>query len=112
MRLIRPRLKKMACSLHKAHYSKMATVPLIGFIASSRGLFQEESNLRRVCTRDGFDLNAYKLLKKSGYDFSKPRPLGNVIDVRLYGLNSKQKVIHRQGGRVVTPRISLRCIPT
>jgi len=55
-----------------------APLPDVG--TSSKGLFQEESGLPRVRTSDGFDLNAYKLMKKSDYDFSKPPPLGNVIE--------------------------------
>ena len=46
---------------------------------------------------DGFDLNVYKLMKKSGYDVSKTLSLGNVIEFRPYGLNDTQKMIQRQG---------------
>jgi len=40
-----------------------------------------------VRTSDGFDSNAYKLMKRYGYDFSKPPLLGSVIGTRPYGLN-------------------------
>jgi len=39
-------------------------------------------------TSDGFDLFAYKLMKMSGYDFSKPTSLAYVIDAKPYGLNN------------------------
>ena len=42
---------------------------------------------------DGFDPNVYKLMKKLGYDFNKPAPLGNVIEARPYGLNGTLKMI-------------------
>jgi len=46
---------------------------------------------------DRFDPNAYKLMKKFGYDFSKPPPLWNVIEVRPYRFNDTQKMTQRQG---------------
>jgi len=83
----------------------MATTPLPGFVASSRGLLQEEGGLPKACTSDGFDPNAYKLMKRFGNDFRKPPLLGSVIKARPYGLNDTQKMIQKQGGGVVTPRI-------
>jgi len=81
--------------IHKVRHNKMTTTPPPGFVASSRGLLQEENGLPRMCTSDGFDPNAYKLTKKSDYDLRQPPPLGNVIAVRPYGLNDTQKVIQR-----------------
>jgi len=46
-------------------------VHLDGFIVSSKASLQEEVDLPKVRTDDGFDPNAYKLLKKSGYDFNR-----------------------------------------
>jgi len=43
---------------------------------SSKGSLQEEVDLLKVRTDDGFDPNAYKLLKKYGYDFNRPVLLG------------------------------------
>ena len=60
----------------------MATTPFFDFVASSRSLLQEESGLSRVHISDGFDPNAYELMKKYHYDFNKPPPLGNVIEAR------------------------------
>ena len=65
----------------------MVTTPLPSFVTSPRGLLQEESGLPRVHTSDGFSPNAYKLMKKFGYDLSKRPPLWNVIEARSYGLN-------------------------
>ena len=73
--------------LNKACHSKMATTPLSSFITSFGGVLQEEYALSRVRTRDGFDLNVYKLIKKSCYDFSKASSFGNVVEARPYGLN-------------------------
>jgi len=75
----------------------MAATPLPCFVTSFRGLLQEESGLPKVHTSDGFDSNAYKLMNKFGYEFSKPPPLGNVIEARPYELNSTQKMIQKTG---------------
>jgi len=50
-------------------------------------------------------------MKRSSYDFSKPPLLGIVIEPMPYGLNNTQKMIQKQGGRVVTPRIGLGNVP-
>jgi len=89
----------------------MDTTPFPSFVASSRGLFQEEGGLRKTRTSDGFDPNAYKLMKRFGYNFSKWPLLGNAIEARPYGLNNTHKMIQKQGGGVVTPRISLGYVP-
>jgi len=68
----------------KACYSKLAKASLLGFVSSSKGLFQEESNLTRVCTGDGFSPNEYKLMGKSNYDFSIPPSLGHVIKTKAF----------------------------
>jgi len=64
---------------HKASQSKVVRAPLAGFVVSSQGSLQEEVDLPKVRTNDGFYPNAYKLLKKFGYDFNRPGPLGCVI---------------------------------
>jgi len=69
-------------SVHKANYNKLTTTPLPSFVASSKRLLQEESDLPKVCISDRFDLNAYKLMRSSGYDFSKLPSLGHVIEVK------------------------------
>jgi len=51
-------------------------------------------------------------MKRSVYDFSKPSLLGNVIEVRPYGLNDTQKMIQKQGGAVVTTKIGLGYVPS
>jgi len=46
-------------------------------------------------------------MKRSDYDFSKPPLLGTVVEARPYGLNDTHKMIQKQGGGVVAPRIGL-----
>ena len=84
----------------------MVRARLAGFIMSSKGSLQEEVDLPKVRTEDGFDPNSYKLMKKSGYDFNKPVPLGCVIDI-----NETQKRIQEQGGDVVAPKVGLGYAP-
>jgi len=73
--------------IHNASQSKLVSGPLTDFIMSSNGSLQEEADLSKVRTEDGFDPNVYKLLKKSGYDFNRPVPLGCVIEANSYGIN-------------------------
>jgi len=73
----------------------LTKAPLPGFITSSKGLLQEESNLPSMRTSDGFNLNGYKLMEKSGYDFSKPPSPGHVIEAKPYVLNDMQKMMQR-----------------
>jgi len=97
--------KNGVLQLRKPCHKKMAVAPLLGFASYSRGLLQEEGGLPKVPTSDRFDPNAYKLTKRSGYDFSTPPLLGSVIEARHYRLNDTQKMIQEQGGGIVTPRI-------
>jgi len=98
--------------LHKACHNKVATTPLPSFVASFRGLLQEESGIPKARISDEFVLNAYRLMKRSNYDFSKPPLLGSVIEQRSYGLNDTQKMIEKKGGGIVTPRIGLGYVPS
>ena len=84
--------KNVVLSPHKACHSKMATTPLLGFVAFSRGLLQEKRELPMVHTSYGFDPNIYKLMKRFDYDFSKRPLLWNVIEGRPYRLNDTQKM--------------------
>jgi len=66
-----------------------------GVAASSKGLLYEESDLPVVRTSDGLDLDVYKLMDKSGYDFSKPPSLRHVIDTKPYGPNDVQTMVQK-----------------
>ena len=61
-----------------------------------------------MCTSDGFNPDTYKLMEKSGYDFSKPPSLGHIIGAKPYGPNDAQKIVQKQGSGIMTPRIG-RC---
>jgi len=65
----------------------MTKAPLPGVVTCSKGLLQEESDLLTVSTSYGFDLDAYKLMEESGYEFTKQLSLGHVIDPKPYGPN-------------------------
>jgi len=64
-----------------------------------------------VRTSNGFYLDAYKLLEELGYVFIKALFLGHVIEAKPYGPNDMPRMIHRQGGRLMTPRIALNDAP-
>jgi len=69
----------------------MTKAHLLGVATSSKGLVQEESNPLMVRTSDGFNLNIYKLMEKSGYDFSKQPSLGYIIEAKPYRPKDTQK---------------------
>ena len=71
----------------------MTKVPLPSVKTSSKGLFQEESDLLTVRRSDAFDPDAYKLMEESGYGFNKPSSPGHVIDAKPYGPNDVQKMV-------------------
>jgi len=49
----------------KMWQAKVSRPPLFGFVISSK----EGDDLPSAQTREGFDPNAYKLMKRAGYDF-------------------------------------------
>ena len=67
---------KGVLSTHKGSQRKVVRASLASFIMSSKGSLQEEVDLPKMHTEDGFDPNEHKLLKKSGYDLNRPVPLG------------------------------------
>ena len=97
--------------IHKASQRKLVRAPLVSFILSSKGSLEEEVDFPKVCTEDGFDPNAYKLLKKFGYDFNIPVRLGCVIEAKPYDINETQKRIQLQGGATVVPKVALGYAP-
>jgi len=72
----------------------MTKAPFPGVATSSKGLLQEESNFLTVCTSNGFDPDAYKLME-SAYDFSKSPSPGHVIDTKPYRPNNMQKMVQK-----------------
>ena len=96
---------------HKASQSKVVRALLAGFVMSSKGSLQGEVDLLKMRTDNGFDPNAYKLLKKSGNDFNRPVPLRCVIKAKRYGINETQKMIQEQGGVMAVPKVTLGYAP-
>jgi len=75
--------------------SKMTKAPFPSVTTSSKGLLQEESNLPTVHASDEFDPDTYKLMKESGYDFSKQPSPRHVINTKPYGPNDAQKMVQK-----------------
>jgi len=80
--------------------------PLPRFISCSKTLLDEDENLPNLRTKKGFDLNAYKLTEKAGFDFNNPVPSRKVVDVETYGLQTQNK-IQEQGVIVKVSKVSL-----
>jgi len=104
--------KNSVLPLLKAWHNMMATTPLFGFVTFSTSVLQEEGHLPKARTSDVFYLNAYKMMKRSSYDFNKPPLLGCIIEARPYRLNNTQNMIQKQGGRFVTQGIGLSYVPS
>jgi len=58
-------------SVHRTNPSKLTKVSLPSFVASSKGSFQEERELSKMCISNGFEPHAHKLMKRSSYDFHR-----------------------------------------
>jgi len=67
--------------------------------------------LPSVWTREGFDPNAYKLMKRAGYDFQNPAALGRVVEAKPHGLTETQRKIQEQGGSVGVSKVGLGFTP-
>jgi len=87
----------------KAGQTKLSRPPLIGFVVSSLG----SDNLPNARTKEGFDPNAYKLMKKASYDFQNPTTLGKVVEAKPHGLDETQRKIQEQGGSVGVSKVGL-----
>ena len=74
--------------MQNMYQPKVSRHPLPGFVPSSKALLKEEEVLSHMCTKDGFDPNAYKLMERAGYNFQSPATLGKVIEVKPHGLNA------------------------
>jgi len=91
--------------------SKMTKAPLPGVLNSSKGLLQEEGNLLMARTSEGFNPDAFKLMKESGHNFSKSPSPGHVIDTKPDERNDAQKMVQKQGDEIVTLRIGHGYMP-
>ncbi|CAL9000478.1 unnamed protein product, partial [Prunus brigantina] len=69
------------------------------FVILSQDATRHES-LRVKRTKEGFDLNAYKLMLKAGYNFGLSSSLGELnldfTEERTHGLNGTQKKLKDQ----------------
>jgi len=77
----------------KAWQTKLNRPPLFGFVVSSTG----SDNLPNARTKEGFNLNAYKLMEKVSYDFQNLTTLGRVVEAKPHSLNETQRKIQEQG---------------
>ena len=100
-----------------------STVPLTNIrrVASSKtspikfvkpsGVPTEQGNLPNKRTAEGFDPKAYKLMAKSGYDFSNPAPLGVLspesTGERVHGLTETQAKLRQQGHAIIPLKTGL-----
>ena len=73
---------------------------------------KENDDLPSLWTKEGFDPNAYKLMKKASYNFQNPATLGKVVEIEPHGLNETQKKIQEQGGTVGVSKVGLGFTPS
>jgi len=89
----------------------LTKISLPGFVASSKGSLQEESEMSNMRINDGCDPNSHKLIKRSSHDFSQPTSLGHLIKAKPYKFDGAQRVIQGQGGNAATPKVGLSYVP-
>ena len=79
--------------------------PLNGFVRSSQCL-TEHGILPSEQTKEWFDLKAYRLLAKAGYDFSKQGDLGKLIPEvtreKMHGLSKTQSKMRLEGHELLS----------
>ena len=102
--------EKGVLPVHKANPNKLIKVSLPGFIASSKGLLQEESEMSKIRISDGCDPSAHTLVKRSNPDFSQPTAL-RLIEAKPYILDIVQRFIQSEGGNAATPKVGLSYTP-
>ncbi|XP_074277874.1 uncharacterized protein LOC141601485 [Silene latifolia] len=93
-------MAKVTTRLPSSNQMKVMRPPPVDFVCSSN----QSSSDQNVGI---FDSNAYKLLAKAGYDFTKPTPLGKVVEVEPYGLNKTQQALFKQEGSFIETKAGL-----
>ncbi|XP_074296887.1 uncharacterized protein LOC141627548 [Silene latifolia] len=93
-------MAKVTTPLPSSNQMKVMRPPPVGFICSAN----QSSSDQNVGI---FDSNAYKLLTKAGYDFTKPTLLGKVVEVEPYGLNKTQHELFKQEGSFIETKAGL-----
>ena len=95
----------LASSINPLH-----SKPLNGFVRSSQCL-TEHGILPSEQLKEWFDLKAYRLLAKAGYDFSKQRDLGKLIPEvtgeKTHGLSKTQSKMQLEGYEIPIPKTGL-----
>ena len=88
--------------------------PLNGVVRSSQCLIKH-SILPSERTKEWFDLKAYRLLAKAGYNFSKQGDLGKLIPEaigeKMHGLSKTQRKMWLEGYEIPIPKIGLGYTP-
>ncbi|XP_074304433.1 uncharacterized protein LOC141639153 [Silene latifolia] len=93
-------MAKVTTPFSSSNQTKFPRPPPVGFVCSSN----QSSSDQNVGT---FHSNAYKLLANAGYDFTKPTPLGKVVEVEPYGLNKTQQELFKQEGSFIETKARL-----
>ncbi|CAL8991155.1 unnamed protein product, partial [Prunus brigantina] len=100
--------------LPKLNNSDVSKSSVPGFVRPSQEATRHES-LPVTRTKEGFDLNAYKLMSKAGYDFGLSSLMGelnpDVTGERKHGLSETQKKLKGQGYTIDSARAGLGFTP-
>ena len=73
--------------------------------------FIEGDHFISAWTKEGFDLNAYKLMERGGYNFQNLAPLGKVAKDKPHGLTKTQRKIQVHGGSGDFSKVRLAFTP-
>ena len=106
--------ENLTTPLTKVEPAALPKTPLKGFVIPS-GVTTEHGTLPEKRTIEGFDPKSYKLMEKSGYDFSSPPPLGVLspqsTGEKVHGLTEMQNKLRQQGHVITLPKTGLGFTP-
>ena len=103
-------LQGLTLPVAKITKPRISSQPLKGFTRPSQGPIVEHGTLPTKRTKEGFDLNAYRLMAKAGYDHEKPSGLGKLIP-KVSG-KEEHKVSKAKGFGVTSSKVGIGYTPS
>ena len=103
-------LQGLTFPIAKITKPRILSQPLKGFTRPSQGLIVEHGTLPTKRTKEGYDLNAYRLMAKAGYDHEKSNGLGKLI-LEAFGKREHQ-VLKAKGFSVTNSKAGIGYTPS
>ncbi|KAI3457318.1 hypothetical protein Pfo_013981 [Paulownia fortunei] len=108
-------LKELVLPLTKFDPKKLSSQPLEGFVRPTQGAETEHGVCIGIQNTKCFDLKAYKLLVKAGYNPKESSVLGELlpetIGEQVHGLTATQKLLKESGHVIQSTRTGIGFVP-